>query len=252
MPGEDPFSLSGGTVQPSRSRRRGFTLVEVLVVIGVIGILASILLVAVFKGKGQARVTYCLNNLRQLALSLEMYRADHKDKFPTWLASLWPTYTNKDRRIFVCSVDLSKGAEGGRPDWIEFDQFPNADKDGPVRMSGASGENWFPSSYLYEFNGEECEWCKPTGAEKDFYDRDGDGVVSWYEAKIVQVLGGSWTDEGGSLHKIDPKDVYNGRVPVIRCFWHADKANGLEDTDRVLNICYNYRIYMGRPEWEKD
>lgn len=53
-----------------------------LVVIAVIGILASLLLPAVSKAKGRARATQCLNNLRQLHLAWSLYASDHDDGLP--------------------------------------------------------------------------------------------------------------------------------------------------------------------------
>ncbi|MFH1061480.1 MAG: type II secretion system protein [Candidatus Omnitrophota bacterium] len=63
-------------------RTKGFTLVELLVVMAVIVMLAGLLLPALGRAREQGRRTSCMNNLKQIGLGIAMYRLDNDDKFP--------------------------------------------------------------------------------------------------------------------------------------------------------------------------
>ncbi len=62
--------------------RSGFTLVELLVAAGILGLLATLLLPALTRAKSRVHAVGCLNNLRQWGLATQLYIADHDDYLP--------------------------------------------------------------------------------------------------------------------------------------------------------------------------
>jgi len=70
------------TVKSAISEGKIFTLVELLVVIGVIAILSSLLLPALGKAKNVARSILCLNQLKQVGIALTSYANDANDILP--------------------------------------------------------------------------------------------------------------------------------------------------------------------------
>jgi prepilin-type N-terminal cleavage/methylation domain-containing protein len=79
----------------NRSARSGFTLIEMLVVIVIILILASLLLPAIGMVRDMAERVSCASNLRQCGMSLLQHAADHKGTLPPGHNGPWP-YTGDD------------------------------------------------------------------------------------------------------------------------------------------------------------
>jgi prepilin-type processing-associated H-X9-DG protein/prepilin-type N-terminal cleavage/methylation domain-containing protein len=79
-----------------RARIKGFTLVELLVVIGIIAVLIALLLPALTKARQQALSVQCLSNLRQCATAFQEYAIDNQQKIPVMEVAggsairLWP------------------------------------------------------------------------------------------------------------------------------------------------------------------
>lgn len=68
---------------------RAFTVIEMLVVLAIIGILASLMLPALTRAKAKAYNTVCVNNLRQLGIATRVYSEDNNNRLPS--AEILPT-----------------------------------------------------------------------------------------------------------------------------------------------------------------
>src|SRR3954466_14334862 len=62
--------------------KKGFTLVELLVVIGIIALLVGILLPALNRAREKGRQAQCLSNVRQISMAFFMYTNENKGGFP--------------------------------------------------------------------------------------------------------------------------------------------------------------------------
>ncbi len=65
-----------------RLQKKGLTLIELLIVIGIIAVLAGILWVALSPVREKGRQAHCMNNLRQIWIALQAYREDYNGVDP--------------------------------------------------------------------------------------------------------------------------------------------------------------------------
>lgn len=95
----------------------GFTLLELLVVVAIIGVLAGLLLPALHRSKAKTATVVCANNLRQLQIQWTIYCDDHRDtpppnyysagagilpQFPSWIAG-WVMFGETQKVMADCT-----------------------------------------------------------------------------------------------------------------------------------------------------
>ena len=69
--------------------QKKFTLIEILVVVAIIGILASLLMPALSKARKKSRIKVCLSNQKQIAVAVSMYASDNNFYAPSSTDATW-------------------------------------------------------------------------------------------------------------------------------------------------------------------
>jgi prepilin-type N-terminal cleavage/methylation domain-containing protein len=83
LPSHHGSQAAGTDVKYSSKAAKGFTLVELLVVMAIIAILAALLLLGLSSARAKTQRTVCVNNLRQISLGVRMYSDDSQDASPS-------------------------------------------------------------------------------------------------------------------------------------------------------------------------
>jgi prepilin-type N-terminal cleavage/methylation domain-containing protein/prepilin-type processing-associated H-X9-DG protein len=125
----------------SRRKRRAFTLVELLVVIGIIAVLISVLLPALSRARGRAESIACQSNLRQIAQAAFNYAAENRGSLPYGFIF--------NRQQGMNSTAPGRPADGGSSGIITW--FNIVDQYMQKRT---------PPTYLLD--GQSIWWCGPT------------------------------------------------------------------------------------------
>lgn len=133
------------------AKRLGFTLVELLVVIGIIGILSGVLIASLSGGSDSARAAQCLSNLRNLAAACQTYGST-VGRYP--LAG----------SIEYMKVDESQGIAHAKAAYYEVPGWISWASMGAYRNKPASHQSsgsWMTS--LYADNTEQNLYCITNG-----------------------------------------------------------------------------------------
>ncbi len=97
----------------ARKWATGFTLVEVLVVVAILGVLAGLILPALASSKQYARRMECLNNLRQLAVAAQLYANNYGGSYPSAYYR-----ENRNGSVYNHAWDYTTINGGGTPESV--------------------------------------------------------------------------------------------------------------------------------------
>jgi prepilin-type N-terminal cleavage/methylation domain-containing protein len=222
-------------------KKSNFTLIELLIVIGIIAVLAGLLLPALGKARNKAKEISCVNNLKQLGTGIIMYLDDYDWKHHVpWLSSLYPNYINS-KGVYRCSVDGNDSATP-RAEWRsrpDDDWNETYDRPGNVGKNSEPNPAPGPVSYFYEFSDVRCDKWSVPGAPPD---------PTWAEVKRTQLK------FGDDDHQ---KAYQSSKFPVVRCFWHIDNVDKYtggtimsNDVKKVLNVGFDGNVFYSTAKWE--
>jgi prepilin-type processing-associated H-X9-DG protein/prepilin-type N-terminal cleavage/methylation domain-containing protein len=114
--------MKDSLVDRQKNGSSNFTLVELLIVIAIIAILASMLLPALNKAREKAQASQCINNHKNMALAMNQYSDDYNDYFPPYIQNgsavwNWAWELRKDYiktpNIFRCPTGMKLLTDSG-------------------------------------------------------------------------------------------------------------------------------------------
>ena len=197
----------------------GFTLVELLVVIGIIAVLIAILMPALSAARAQSMAIKSMSNLRQLAIGLDMYKGENKGYYPRHSSIAGETTglpaPNKKPRTrwaddifhYVQNTEVYRSPLIGDDDWDARMKSPFAhtcDQTGATGLPVAGTLYWGGYGYNYQYLGNAR---KPAAGMQPFHAntaqiKQSSQTIALADSNGSRNGGAVFTSEG--VYSIDP------------------------------------------------
>lgn len=195
-------SISAQTPQPFAVKRCGFTLVELLVVIGIIAVLIAILLPALNAAREQAKTAQCLSNLRQIGQAMGMYASDYKG---------WVVPAFIQRRAAGGGPAPSRGDENYATIFVVRGYMKQASQ---IDFVGAGGSSPGEDAYQSATSAGNTVFRCPSG-------NDIAGNANPTSAYDLQANGGFWRRQSFTYY--GPGAASQGVAPIVDT-WYATNS----------------------------
>ncbi|HYG73597.1 MAG TPA: type II secretion system protein [Planctomycetota bacterium] len=235
-----------------KRRPAGFTLTEIVVVMGICGVLASIIFPALAQARSRARVAQCSSQLRQLGQALTMYDIDHDRQFenyPDRLTHLHALGYARDPRIFVCPNDYTRAQTLGeaavlKPGNPIDTKYYWAERFNDPPSQGMRLQN---CSYLYEFSTRDCQSWQVSNGKREWVGSGfgTDALVGWYSEAKVDGYDRTPENTSDPENDVPPLDYYYDYLSIgYADYWDQDYLvypPDPIDVDRDLNFMVSWQ-----------
>ena len=242
--------------------RRGFTLLELLVVISIIAVLAGLLLPVVAMVRRMANDAKCGSNLQQIASAIEVYKGENNDSFPDRL--LWDptTQTNAPPNPITSDLFHSNGPLKGLTKILLCPRDAQLGKDTRMgrHLSWPDLSTIYTPGCSYDY---EVSSVFLNSSDLGYFFRDRATAVppeslpaantpesTWASGKHNQLRFGNLKDDNISYGDAFPEALF----PIIRCYWHYKWTGQPSDkpTKKVKNVSWALNVFDSTPYWEHD
>jgi len=229
----------------TKPRRRGFTLVEMLVVIAIIAVLVAILFPVFTIVRKKARKTQCISRLSQLAIALKSYKEDNgryppppvfvNGRYYGGFSALYPDYVESWEGL-ICPEDADVRGAAAQAKQVVYSSYNG-------KATDPRGGNWTLTEEYYNFFGYTFSAPPPgpinsTGVDNRGLDDPG------YIAAVMS----EYRPEG--LRQRDLPRLANRNAPGNTIATHC--ARHASDAEILLRVDGTYDVNAGRSALEQD
>ncbi len=238
------------------SALRAFTLVELLVVIGIIALLVSILMPALSRAQQMAKQTACLSNLRMMGQGLQMYLNENHNYYPGHCHqnskgityAIWPVrlrrYLNGNQMVFWCPAQLELYQWPVTPGATGVSE-PAANEDGQFGYNtGEQLLDVFKVQFSYGYNDWGCG--NPQPATSNDSQRGFGGDISWYPSGPFREVNASRVRNASELIVITDK-YSNGNWN-----FNIDPCDPTQCPAQIHTTGSNALFADGHAEWKQE